>query len=254
LPATQIERPFRIKTTLGADALLLNSFTGIERVSTPFRFDVELLSTDPNIDMQGLLQKPAVISIKLEDDTERHIHGLFSRIALQEYGEDGYAVFRGELVPWVWFLTLYSNCRIFQNKSVTDIVEKVFKDRGFTDYKLNITGTYQPRDYCVQYRETDFNFISRLLEDEGIFYYFEQAEDKHTLVLADDKSAFAACPHKAAARYTPALGDTKLDEDTVLSIEEEHKLNTGMTTHTDYDFTKPKTSLYSTISGPSYVS
>jgi len=253
LPATQIERPFRIKTTLGADALLLNSFTGSERVSTPYRYTLELLSPDPNIDMQGLLQQPAVLSLKLDEDTERHIHGLFSRIALQEYGEDGMAVYQAEMVPWLWFLTLYSNCRIFQNKSVPDIVEKIFKDRGFSDYQLNLQGTYQPRDYCVQYRETDFNFVSRLLEDEGIFYYFSQSSDKHTLVLADDKSAFNACPNKATAKYTPSLGGV-LEEDTVFSIEEEHKLNTGMTSLTDYDFTKPNTSLFSTISGPGYVS
>ena len=197
MPATQIARPFRIKTTLGEDALLLDSFTGGERVSTPFRFTLDLLSPDPNIDMQGLLRKPAVISIKLDDETERHIHGLFNSIALTECGEDGMAVYRAELVPWFWFLTLFSNCRIFQNKSVPDIVEQVFKDRGFADYQLKLQGTYQPREYCVQYRETDFNFVSRLLEDEGIFYFFEHTEDKHSLVLADDKAAFKACPHKA---------------------------------------------------------
>ena len=253
MPATQIERPFRIKTTLGADALLLNSFTGYERVSTPFRFTLELLSPDANIDMQGLLRQPAVITIKLDEDTERHIHGFFNRIALMEYGEDGMSVYQAELVPWLWFLTLYSNCRIFQNKSVPDIVEQIFKDRGFTDYKLNLQGTYQPRDYCVQYRETDFNFVSRLLEDEGIFYFFQQSEDKHTLVLADDKSSFEACPHDESARYTTALGGVQ-EADTILSLEEEHKVNTGMTSLADYDFEKPLTSLYTTISGPSDIS
>ena len=253
MPATQIERPFRVKTTLGDDALLLNSFTGHERVSTPFRFLLELLSPDANIDIQGLLRQPAVITIKLDEDTERHIHGLFNRIALMEYGEDGMSVYQAELVPWLWFLNLYSNCRIFQNKSVPDIVEQIFKDRGFTDYKLNLQGSYQPRDYCVQYRETDFNFVSRLLEDEGIFYFFQQSEDKHTLVLADDKSSFEACAHDASAKYTAALGGVQ-EADTILSIEEEHKVNTGMTSLADYDFEKPNTSLYTTISGPSDIS
>src|ERR1035438_7598633 len=142
----------------------------------------------------------------------------------------------------------YSNCRIFQNKSVPDIVEKIFQDRGFHDYQLKTQGTYEPREYCVQYRETDFNFVSRLLEDEGIFYFFEQTADKHTLVLADDKLAFKACPHKAKARYTPSLGG-RLDEDTVLSVEEEHKVNTGTASLADYDFEKPNTKLYATLSG-----
>ena len=244
---TQIERPFRIKTTLGDDALLLSSFTGDERVSTPYRFVLQLLAGDPNIDMKGLLTKPAVLSIKLDDDTERHIHGLINRISLMEYGDDGMAAYQAEMVPWLWFLTLYSNCRIFQNKTVPDIVEKIFKDRGFTDYQLKLQGTYQPREYCVQYRETDFNFVSRLLEDEGIFYFFEQTEDKHTLVLADDKAAFKACPNKAKAQYTPSLGAV-LDADTVFTVEEENKVNTGTASLTDYDFTKPNTSLFATLS------
>ncbi len=247
MPATQIERPFRIKTTLGDDALLLDSFTGDERVSTPYRFVVQLLSENPNIDMKGLLTKPAVLSIKLDDETERHIHGLFNRFALLEYGADGMAAYQAELVPWLWFLTMYSNCRIFQNKSVPDIVEQIFKDRGFTDYQLKLQGTYQPREYCVQYRETDFNFVSRLMEDEGIFYFFEQTVDKHTLVLADDKAAFKSCPHKAKARYSPSLGG-RLDEDTVFTVEQENRVNTGTTSLTDYDFEKPSTSLYATLS------
>ena len=159
------------------------------------------------------------------------------------------AVYQAEMVPWLWFLTLYSNCRIFQNKSVPDIVEQIFKDRGFPDYDLKLPATYQPREYCVQYRETDFNFVSRLLEDEGIFYFFEQTKDKHKLVIADDKSAFQACPHKNKARYTPSLGG-RLDEDTVLAMEEEHKVNTGTASLADYYFEKPKTRLYATLSSP----
>jgi len=248
LPATQIERPFRFKTPLGEDALLLESFTGEERVSTPFRFVLQLLSDDPNIDMKGLLTKPAVLSIKLEDDSERHIHGILNRIKLVEAGDDGKAMYQAEMVPWLWFLTIYSNCRIFQNKSVPDIVEQIFKDRGFSDYQLKLQGSYQPREYCVQYRETDFNFVSRLLEDEGIFYFFEQTEDKHKLVLADDKSTFKACPHKGKARYTPSLGG-RLDEDTVLAVEEEYKVHTGTASLSDYDFEKPNTRLYATLSG-----
>lgn len=247
MPATQINRPFRIKTPLGDDALLLNSFVGYERVSTPYRYVMELLAEDPNIDLKGLLTKPAVLSIKLEDETERHIHGIINRIKLVEYGDDGMAQYQAEMVPWFWFLTLFSNCRIFQNKKVPDIIEQVFNDRGFSNYNLKL-GSYEPREYCVQYRETDFNFVSRLMEEEGIFYFFEQTEDKHTMVLADAKSSFAPCPKKPAARYTPATGG-RLDEDTVLSIEEEHRVNTGKTYLIDYDFEKPKTKLDATLSG-----
>jgi type VI secretion system secreted protein VgrG len=174
VPATQILRPFRIKTSLGDDALLLESFRAYERVSAPFRYVVKLLATDANIDMKALLSKPVVLSMELPDENARHVHGHISRFKLLEYGDDGYAAFEAEVVPWLWFLTLYTDCRIFQNKTAPQIVEQVFKDRGFSDYKLQLQGSYAAREYCVQYRETDFNFVSRLLEEEGIFYFFQQ--------------------------------------------------------------------------------
>jgi len=248
MPATQINRPFRVKTSLGDDALLLDSFVGIERVSEPFRFILRVLSTDVTVDMESLLTKPAVLSLQLDEDKERHIHGNISRMKLLEFGSDGMAAYEIEMVPWLWFLTLFSDCRIFQNKSVPDILQKVFDDRGFRDYKNNLTGTYNPREYCVQYRETDFNFVSRLMEEEGIFYFFEQSEERHTLVLADDLSAFAACPDQSEARFMPSAGG-RLDEETVATLEAEYRVQTGTASHTDYDFTKPNTSLFSTLAG-----
>jgi type VI secretion system secreted protein VgrG len=120
---TQINRPFRVKTSLGDDALLLDSFSGVERVSEPFRFVLRLLSPDPNVDMQSLLTQPVVLSLQLDDDSERHIHGNISRMKLLHYGSDGMAAYEAEVVPWFWFLSLFSDCRIFQNQSVPDIVE-----------------------------------------------------------------------------------------------------------------------------------
>ena len=150
------------------------------------------------------------------------------------------------MVAWLWFLNLFSDCRIFQNKSVPDIVEQVFKDRGFSDYKLQLQGSYPEREYCVQYRETDFNFVSRLLEEEGIFYFFEQSQEKHTLVLADQSSAFDPCPNQATGHYLPAEGGV-MDEDTVATLEAEYKVETGTASLTDYDFEKPNTSLFATL-------
>jgi len=248
LPATQIDRPFRLKTPLGDDALLLDSFDGYERVSTPFRFILRLLSPDPNIDMQDLLSKPAVLSINLTEESERHLHGHINRIKLLEYGEDGMAAYEAEMVPWLWFLNYFSDCRIFQNKTVPEIVGQVFQDRGFTDYQLKLQGSFLPREYVVQYRETDFNFVSRLIEDEGIFYYFEQTQDKHTLVLANDKSAFSACPNKGQARFLASTGSAQPD-DTVVSLEAEFRFHTGTASLTDYDFEKPNTSLFATLAG-----
>ena len=249
MPATQIRRPFRVKTPLGDDALLLESFEGYERVSAPFHYLLKVLSTDPNIDMSGLLQKPAVLSMGLvADGTERHIHGNINRCRLLELSDDGYAAYELEVVPWLWFLTLFADCRIFQNKSVPDIILKVFADRGFTDYENQLQGSYSPREYCVQYRETDFNFVSRLMEEEGIFYFFKQSADKHTLVLGDQSSTFVTCPHQATARFLPSKGGL-LEEEIVHTIASEVRVETSKTSLTDYDFEKPNTSLHATLSG-----
>ena len=88
-------------------------------------------------------------------------------------------------MPWLWFLTRTSDCRIFQEKTVPDIIKEIFRDHGFTDFEERLSGSYRTWVYCVQYRETDFNFVSRLMEQEGIYYYFKHENGKHTLVLAD---------------------------------------------------------------------
>ncbi len=249
MPATQTYRPFRLKTPLGDDALLLESFSGSERISTPFRFLLRVLTKDANIDLGGLLTKPGVLTFKLdEDETERHIHGNFSRATLLEMGDDGMAAYELEMVPWFWFMHHFFDSRIFQHKTVPEIVEQVFADRGFTDYKLSLQGSFPQREYCVQFRETDFNFISRLLEDEGIGYYFEQSQSKHIMVLVNAPTSFPTCPHKATADFTPATGGV-LDEDTVSSIETEFAIGTKKASVNDYDFEKPKTGLHATLSG-----
>ena len=248
MPSTQIDRPFRVKTPLGDDALLLDSFTGQERLSTPFRFVLRLLSPDPNIDLAALLYKPVVMSWQMDESTDRHLHANIRRMKLLEVGEDGMAAYEAEAVPWLWFLHHFTDSRIFQNMPVPDIVEKVFRDRGFTDFRQQLQGSYPAREYCVQYAETDFNFVSRLMEEEGIFYFFEQSEQKHTLVMADAPSAIAACPFRSNIRFQASAG-TYEDESTVFSLEQEYEVQTGTTAVTDYDFEKPKTSLLATLSG-----
>ena len=93
----------------------------------------------------------------------------------------------------MWLLTLHADNRIFQNKSVPEIIEEVFSDLGLKDFKKSLNGTYAKREYCVQYQESSFDFVSRLMEDEGIFYYFEHSDGKHMMVLADDSDGYAKC-------------------------------------------------------------
>ncbi|WP_343573134.1 type VI secretion system tip protein TssI/VgrG [Pseudomonas sp.] len=148
------------------------------------------------------------------------------------------------LRPWLWWLTLASNNRVFQNLFTSDIVTTIFKAHGFTDFKLSLSGSYEPREYCVQYGETDFAFVSRLLEEEGIFWFFTHEEGKHTLVLADSNDAFPPIPNGPKVPY---LGQE-------IGVRELHGIRSaqyclqavaGTYSATDYEFTTPATSLYS---------
>ncbi|MCY1269515.1 Actin cross-linking toxin VgrG1 [compost metagenome] len=156
------------------------------------------------------------------------------------------------LRPWLWWLTLASNNRVFQNLATSDIVTGIFTAHGFTDYQLKLTGSYSPREYCVQYGETDFAFVSRLLEEDGIFWFFTHEDGKHTLVLADSNDAFVQIPNGPTVPY---LGQG-------IGVRELHGVRSGQLclqavagvySATDYEFTTPTTSLYSqaeAVAGP----
>lgn len=182
---SQTDRPIRIKTTLGETELLLENFSGSEGISEPFHFRVSMVSENSNVGMRGLLRTPATIYLRLTDGNVRYFHGYFQSLSQREISKDKLVTYEGTIVPKLWFLGLESDCRIFQDKSVPQIVEQVLQENGVTDFRFATNGTYSPREYCVQYRETHLNFISRLLEEEGIFYYFEYSENKHMLIFSD---------------------------------------------------------------------
>ena len=245
----QTNRPFRVETALGADALLLDGFAGEEGVSTPFRFTLDLVSEDDAIDAGSLLRTPVTVTVQLADDQERIIHGLVSRFVQLGQSESGdLTSYRAEVVPWLWFLSLSSECKIFQNMSVLEIAEDVFKAQGYSDFELKCVKSYPKREYCVQYRETHLNFVSRLLEEEGIFYFFKHSESNHVLTLADHNSAVEPCPGQATARVAPQEGAWQ-EEDVVTALEREHAAFLGKVTLRDYDHLQPSLKLESSVSG-----
>jgi type VI secretion system secreted protein VgrG len=142
------------------------------------------------------------------------------------------------VVPWLWFLTRTADCQIFQNISVPDILEKVFKAFGFTDYELNLAGHYPKREYCVQYRETTFNFVSRLMEHEGMFYFFQHEDGKHTMVIGDMPHAYADCVENEVTYDATGHGPRLID-----TWEHRYTFRSGKWTHTDYNFETPRTDL-----------
>lgn len=243
---SQAKHPMKVHTVLGEDALLLEGFGGDEGISTPFFFTLDLVSEDPSIDAQKMLRSPASITLQFAGG-ERVVHGLISRF-IQLGRSDELTAYRAELVPWLWFLALSSDCKIFQNLSVLEIVEKVFKAQGYSDFQIKCTKSYPKREFCVQHRETHLNFVSRLMEEEGIFYFFEHSNDKHLLTLADSNSAVGPCPGQATARMAAQAGAWQ-KEDVVTAFHQEQAVHTGKITLRDYDYLQPTLQLESSVSG-----
>lgn len=241
MPLTQENRLIAIDTPLGPDVLLLRGFTGHESISRLFNFELDLLSADPEIKFEEIIGQKVTIRVRLGQDKERFFHGMISRF-MQTGSDVGLANYRATMVPALWFLTRTADCRIFQNKKVPDIIQEIFKENGVTDIKTVLKATYEPRDYCVQYRETDFNFVSRLMEQYGIFYFFEHEETKHTVVLSDDLSAHQPCPVQPKVSWNPQ-GSDNLDDDVITSLQWEQTFRFGKYAVTDYNFETPSTSL-----------
>jgi type VI secretion system secreted protein VgrG len=249
MPSTQTSRSLRVDTVLGPDALLLHAFTGEEAVSRPFRFVLELSAEGALVpDADALLGTAACVTVRRPDGGEaRRVHGLVSRFRRRAAGAAAHG-YEMELVPWLWMLSLSADCRIFQHKSVPDIVAEVFRDLGYADFQTRLVGTYAPREYCVQYRETHLAFVSRLLEDEGIFYYFEHHAGKHVLVLADGSAGVDPVPGgarlEAAADGAPAWGAGR-DAYTRLTVE--RAVYPAKVTLTDYHYGAPSASLEASL-------
>jgi type VI secretion system secreted protein VgrG len=243
----QTHRRIAITTPLGKDVLLLRGFSGSETISQLFHFDLDLLSENDSIKFQDVVGKNVTLRIFDADGKERHWNGFISRFS-QGAQDRRLTAYRAQMVPWLWFLTRTSDCRIFQNQKAPAIIQKIFKDLGFSDFKLRLYGDFVTRDYCVQYRESDFNFVSRLMEEEGICYYFEHEDSKHTLVLANDPSGHDPCPNQKTARYD-FRGGSVVYEDVVTEWQYQEEFRPGKWAQTDYNFETPSTSLAVTASG-----
>lgn len=245
----QQTRGLQLTTPLGPDALLLTSMSGEEQMSRLFNYELRMLADDDSIQPDDIVGKKVTFSVEYPDGDKRYFNGIVNRFAFLGTG-DRLSEYRAQVVPWLWFLTLTSNCRIFQNKSVPEIIKSVFEKLGFSDYELTMQGQHPAWDYCVQYRETDFNFISRLMEQEGIFYFFRHEEGKHTLVIADQKSSYQDCKDNQVKLEFDLSGPNPFDQ--ITSWEHQYEFRTGKWTQTDYNFETPSLDLKS--STPTTVS
>jgi type VI secretion system secreted protein VgrG len=239
---TQEGKLISVSTPLGEDTLLLQGISGVEGISRLFSFHLELLSENDSISFTDIVGQNVTISVELADGSERYFNGYVSRF-VQSGQDDRFTHYHAEVVPWLWFLTRNADCRIFQNMTVPDIIAQVFQDLGFQDFRNSLQGSYDPREYCVQYRETHFNFVSRLMEQYGISYYFEHTDGKHTLVMVDSPGSYPSLDPETI-RCDLVSGGTE-DEDLITRWQIEQELRTGKYSLNDYNFETPSTSLLS---------
>jgi type VI secretion system secreted protein VgrG len=235
-------RRINLHSVLGPDQLMIKDATVREELGRMSVMDLDLLSPDESLALDDLLGRGFSVELVLDGDKSRFFHGIVAECS--QTGRLGrYARYSAKVVPWVWFLTRTSDCRIFQQKSVPDIIKSVFREHGTSDFEDSLSGSYSPRDYCVQYMETDFDFVSRLMEEEGIYYFFKHEQDKDTLVLCDGAGAHSATPGCESVSYYPPSENVKREEDTIDNWLLSHSMQSGKLTHTDFDFIKPRTSL-----------
>jgi type VI secretion system secreted protein VgrG len=242
----QTDRLIRIYTPLGDDVLVPRSFEGVEGISRLYEYRIELASENGTISSQDIVGKRVTLSVLQSDnETQRYFDGFVSHFTKlpRRPPHRSYFEYEIKIVPWTWFLTRTTNCRIFQEKTVPQVIEQIFQDFQFTDFQPQISGTHNPWTYCVQYRETAFDFISRLMEKEGIYYFFKHEMGKHTMVLTDKNTAHQNCDYQSNVRSEPATGMYSRDEDTVQAWERHYRYRSGKWAQIDYNFETPTTSL-----------
>ncbi len=216
-PIQQVNRELKVDDVNGKKFSLL-SFEGSEGISRLFEFTLELVSEDVDIKAADVVGQPIAFRIldsegidSADISPDRNFHGRVRRFWAGDVKKGSSRLYRVEVVPWLWMLTKRSDCRVFQKKSVVEIIEQVFSDAGGTDFeKGSVLETYPKLDYCVQYRETDFDFVSRLLEENGILYFFRHEAAKHMLVLADDKTVHTMCGAKDVIHSTGDYADKRI--------------------------------------------
>jgi type VI secretion system secreted protein VgrG len=231
----QTDRPLSLTTPLGADKFLLLGFQGREAVSELFRFELQAAWQDTKapLEFDKLLGQKITIQI-LSLQNKRYINGMVSRIT-QGHRDDNFIYYVLEVVPELWLLDRKLRSRIFQQITVADILKNLLSD---LDLSYQVQQEFQPREYCVQYRETDLAFASRLMEEEGIYYFFKHSPGGHQLVLADTPQAHPSIPYLPTAIWEDGM-HVQFEVDRVFNWNKDQQIRSGKFTAWDYNFQIP---------------
>ncbi|RUV71944.1 MAG: type VI secretion system tip protein VgrG [Mesorhizobium sp.] len=241
------ERATVVQTPVGADLLTFTHLVGRDEISRCLAYTVGFVSSSPEIDPLKMLG--GAVSVEGESDPKRWFSGLVSEFRLTRI-EDRLAYYEAVIRPWLWFLGNTTDCRIFQNMSVIEIVEEIFSKYSTAKFEKRLQGSYPPREYCVQYDETDLDFVQRLLEHEGILYFFEHDEGKHTLVLADAMNKLKPAPGYEKVPYHFEGQGSRRDVEYITEWIPGSSVRPGAYVHTDYDFKKPGADLMAKSAQP----
>ena len=239
-----------VKSPLG-EGLLLRSMRGQEELGRAFRYELELIAADPDVDFGSVLGQTMTVELELPDNKVREFTGHVTEFSLTG-GLGRSVLYRAVLRPWIQLLSYRTNCRIFQRLSVPDVIKQVFRDHGFSDFEDRLTETYRPWDYLVQYRESDFAFVSRMLEQEGIYYYVKHSGGVHLIVLCDSHGAHEPVPGYEKIPFFPPEQQQR-DRDHIDSWHLTRRIKPGIVAATDYDFTRPRSSLLAERNEPEEV-
>ncbi len=249
LKPRQDKRIGALQTPLGEDVLVLLRFDGDEGLGELFEYRVEALSENAHIDFTPAIGGKCCISIKTEDGSKRYFNGYL--VETQWLGPHDIVYHRYRLVlrPWFWMLSHTSDCRMFLDRTIPEIIKEVLGKHGIAKFYAKLTGSYPQLEYCVQYRESDFNFVSRLMEEAGIYYFFEHAEDEHTLVMVDAPSCHTAKQCGAKLKYNQTPQSVARHEETLLTWFPDRQFKSGKFTLKDFNFKKPTDPLLSEKEG-----
>ena len=218
------------------------SFTGEEAVNKPYTFSIELVSRSANEDINSLLGTEALLTIPDKSGQARYVHGLICDFA-QGHSAKTFTHYRCTLVPRLWFLDKIRDHRIFQQLSIDKIITKILQEQGFGSegFEFKLSKSYDPRGYCAQYGETDLHFISRLCEEEGIYFYFEHSESGHKLCFCDREGG-PKISGESSLRFYSGSGQVPTTA-FINRLELKNQVNSNAATYREWNFEKPKLNL-----------
>ncbi|MFS2099347.1 type VI secretion system tip protein TssI/VgrG [Variovorax sp. Varisp85] len=243
-------RTVQVHTVLSAEQLKFRAMRGREGLSQLFEFEVDMVSTSFSLDLKQLLGTSLTLELA-DEGAPRFLNGTVVRFELVgRANETGrHYIYRALVQPWLWYLTRTTDCRIFQNKSVPEVLDEVLGKYGF-QFDKRLTGSYPAMEYCVQYQESDFAFVSRLMEHEGIAYHFEHGNGSHLLVLADDTGSYKPLPGHASIAYRPRDRVLNALEPCIDQWRVAEQITSGRVMLDDFDFKKSRASLQSVQQDP----